>query len=171
MPTATTGFHRVSNVTTRASYGLDQQIVPGASILVTLSATGAAAPIYSDPGMSVAVSGSLLFADVSGSYDYFVALNSMVDETISSPNGEVLIITNIGANGAQAVSFTTSSTTFDIVAVPGALSTSHVGLTATNLIAAGMIASTYISTKSAGSITVTHPATPGGTFDLLVTPY
>jgi hypothetical protein len=34
-----------------------------------------------------------------------------------------------------------------------------------------MFTSTYVSSKAAGGITVTHPATAAATFDVVITPY
>ena len=63
MATVTTGYHRYSNVTQRSTYGVIQEVVLGATIYVTLTATGDGAVIYSDPGLSVVIEGSLITAD------------------------------------------------------------------------------------------------------------
>jgi hypothetical protein len=52
----------------------------------------------------------------------------------------------------------------------GMTSTSHVTLQATNSIAAGL-SGVYVSAKGSGNLTITHPVTPGGTFDIIATPY
>ena len=98
MAVATTGYHRYSNVLARAYSGLNQQIVPGATIYVTLTSTGAMAVIYSDPGMSIQVTGALLTADQNGFYEYYLPLNYNVTETISSPSGSQTTISNIVQN-------------------------------------------------------------------------
>jgi hypothetical protein len=98
MGTATTGFHRFSNVTARAPYSTTQEVVPGATIYVTLTTTGAGAVIYSDPGLSVVIPGSLITADPSGWYEYYIPLNYNVTETITSVSGLNFTITNIVSN-------------------------------------------------------------------------
>jgi hypothetical protein len=50
----------------------------------------------------------------------------------------------------------------------GVSASSFVSLTPTNSVAAAMTG-VYISAKNKNSITVTHPATAGGTFDVVVT--
>ena len=171
MAVTTTGWQRIGNVTTRAPFGVEQQVVPGAEVYVTLTSTGAAAVIYSDPALSITITGSLVTADNFGNYSYFIPLSYNVTETISSANGALLTIANIVANGPLVGTLTTTAATSDVVSIPGILSTSHVSYTPTNAAAATMIASTYVSNKSAGSITITHPATSGATFDLIITPY
>ena len=98
MATTTTGFHRISNVTARASYSTTQQVVPGAEIYVSETATGIGATIYSDPGMTIEISGSLITADPSGFYDYYIPLGYNVTETISSAAGLLTVISNIVQN-------------------------------------------------------------------------
>lgn len=98
MATTTTGYHRFANVTDRAQYGLLQEVVPGATIYVTLTSSGAGATIYSDPAMTVQIVGSLITADPSGFYEYFIPLNYNVTETITSVSGLEVIITNIVLN-------------------------------------------------------------------------
>lgn len=168
---ATTGFYRTSNVYSRATDSLDAQVVPGATIVVTVTSTDVAATIYSDPLLSETIPNSTLYADTGGLYEYYIPLNYMVTETISSPNLGSIVIPNVGMNGPIVGSLTTSSGTSDIILIPGILPTSHVSLQATNTSAAEMLTSVYISAKSTGSITVTHPATAGATFDLIITPY
>ena len=63
---------------------------------------------------------------------------------------------------------TTTANTTDTISIVGVMSTSTVSLTATNSVAAAM-AGVYVSAKFKNSITVTHPATAGGTFDVIVT--
>jgi hypothetical protein len=171
MAVVTTGFHRIGNVTTRAQSGVEQQVVPGAQVYVTLTSTGAAATIYSDPALSITILGSLVTADNFGSYDYYIPLNYSVTETISSANGALLTIYNVVQNGPLIGTLTTTAATTDVVSITGILSTSHVSFTPTNAAAATMIASTYVSNKAEGSITITHPATANATFDLIITPY
>jgi len=171
MAVTTFGFHRIGNVTSRMEYGLTQQVVPGATIYVTLTSTGGGATIYSDPGMSITIPGSLITADQYGWFDYYLPLNYNVTETISSPSGLLVTVSNIVQNGLLVSSLTTSGSGTDVVNIPGFPATGTVSLTATNAAAAGMIASTYVSAKAAGSITVTYPTTAGATFDIIATPY
>ena len=169
---ATTGFNRVSNVTSRGLYGLNQQIVPLANIYVTVTATNLGATIYSDPLLSALITNSTVTADQNGNYSYYLPLNYMVTETISSPElSSAIVIPNVGINGPIVGSLTTSSATADTVSITGILSTSHASLQPTNASAATMLTSTYVSSKAAGSITITHPATAGATFDVIITPY
>lgn len=171
MATTTTGWHRIGSVTTRATFGLEQQTVPGASIYVTSTATGLAATIYSDPLLSIAIVGSVLFADKYGNFDYYLPLNYCVTEAISAPNGSLTTEVNISQNGPIVSSFTTTGSISDTIPVTGALSTSHIFLQPTNAAAATMYTSTYVYSKANGSFVVMHPATAGATFDILVTPY
>jgi hypothetical protein len=171
MAVVTYGMHRIGNITQRTEYGLNQQVVPGATIYVTLTSSGAGATIYSDPGMSITIPGSLITADQSGSYDYYIPLSYNVTETISSTSGLLLTITNVVQNGPVAASLTTTANATDVVSIPGFTGSGHVSLTATNSTAAGMIASTYVSAKGTNSITVTHPSTANATFDIVATPY
>lgn len=70
-----------------------------------------------------------------------------------------------------ATSLTTTSATSDIVTLSGMTAAGHCSLTPTNLTAATNLATSYISTKAANSVTVTHTATSGMTYDLLCTMY
>ena len=68
MGVVTTGLHRFSNVTTRSQFGVLQEVVPGATVYVTVTSTGLAATIYSDPGMTIQIPGALITTDTSGWY-------------------------------------------------------------------------------------------------------
>ena len=174
MGITTTGWHRLGSVTSRATFGLEQQTVPGASILVTETGSGALANIFSDPLLSVRIPGSLLTADQDGNYDYYLGLNYCVTESISAPNGGLAVLVNISQNGPIAVSFVTSANPSDTLSVIGASSNSHVVLFPTNAIAATMVMTSpgvYVSDKIADSITITHPVTNDAAFDMLVTTY
>ena len=167
----TTGFYRVSNVTARMYGGVGQQVVPGASIYVTETATDLAATIYSDPVLTAPIDGSVVVTDVLGGYSYYIPLNYMVSETISAPNGGSITIPNIGINGPLVGTLTTTAAASDTVSITGILATSHVSLAPTNAAAAAMSGLIYVSAKAAGSVTITHPVTAGATFDLIITPY
>ena len=168
---ATTGFYRVANVAARQYGTVLQQVVPGASVYVTVTTSNLGANIYSDPLLSALIPNSTVVADVNGNYSYYLPLNYMVTETISSPSGSVVVIPNVGINGPIVGTLTTTSGSSDVISVTGVLSTSHVSLTPTNSAAATMIASVYVSAKSSGSITVSHSGTSGATFDVIITPY
>ena len=171
MAVVTYGMHRTGNVTAVAQFSTNQQVVPGASIYVTLTSSGAGATIYSDPGLSITIPGSLVTADQTGFYQYYLPLGYNVTETISSTSGLYITITNVVQNGSVVASLTTTANTSDIVTIPGFVSSGHVSLTATNSSAASMIASTYVSVKATGQITIAHPSTAGATFDIVATTY
>ena len=97
---ATTGFHRVSQVIARAPLNsVTAQVVPYATIVLTSTASGTAAAVYSDPLLSVGIPNSTLTADGSGNYDYYFALSYCVTETIMTPEGGITVIPNICSNG------------------------------------------------------------------------
>src|SRR5580658_6845958 len=92
----TTGFYRFNTVLSRATAGLAAQIVPLAQILVTIQSSGAEAVIYQDPALSIPITGGIVTADIFGNYGYYLPLNYMVTETISSPGGALVTINNVG---------------------------------------------------------------------------
>jgi hypothetical protein len=112
---ATTGFHRVDVALTRASSGVDAQIVPYATVTVTDTATGAAATIYYDPLLSNVISPSVVTADSGGNYGYYIALSYCVTETITSPGQGTKTITNICNNGGGGGSGTVSGQAAGVV--------------------------------------------------------
>lgn len=173
MATTTTGWNRIGVVNQRVQGGVTSQVVPNAQIYVTSTATGASATIYSDPGLTVAIPNGAVTADSDGNYSYFLRLGYCVTESISSPSGSIITLSNIVQNGPLVYSLTTTASTTDTVTLAGILSTSHVSLTPTNSTASTMYATSapYVSSKSAGSLVVTHPATANATFDLIITPY
>jgi len=67
-------------------------------------------------------------------------------------------------------SLVATANTQDTITIPGALPTSSVSLTATNPVAAAMLASgdTYVSAKGTNEITITHSPIAGATFDIVV---
>lgn len=97
---ATTGYHRVAQVIARAPLNsVTAQVVPYATVVLTNTATGVAAAVYSDPLLSVGIPNSTLTADGSGNYNYYFNLGVCVTETISSPNMGIIAIPNICSNG------------------------------------------------------------------------
>ncbi|NDQ58042.1 MAG: hypothetical protein GZ088_13300 [Acidipila sp.] len=66
-------------------------------------------------------------------------------------------------------SLTTTAAATDNVTLQGATASSHCSLTATNATAATDSTSTYVSSKIANQITVTHPASAGRNWDILCT--
>ena len=101
---STIGFHRVAVALSRAQSGLNAQIVPNATVTVTQTSTGTAATIYSDPLLTSIISPSVVVADNSGNYSYYIALNYCVTETITSPGQGTRTIPNICSNGGGGVS-------------------------------------------------------------------
>ena len=83
--------------------GVGAQIVPYATISVTTSATGVAATIYSDPGLTDQIIPPVLTADGNGMYQYYIPMNYMVTETISSPNQGSFVLPNIGENTEETL--------------------------------------------------------------------
>lgn len=66
-------------------------------------------------------------------------------------------------------SLTTTTATSDAATVTGATASSHCNFSATNASGAANIATTYISTKAANTITLTHATTAGMTYDIVCT--
>src|SRR5580700_1821542 len=68
-------------------------------------------------------------------------------------------------SGAIGVAFTTSANPFDTIPVPGVLSSSYAVISATNGVAAAMIAAGQVEiVVGTDIVTVTHPPTAGGAF-------
>jgi len=68
------------------------------------------------------------------------------------------------------VAFTSTNLSADVVNIAGMKPGAHCTLTPTNASAATNVASTYVSAKGTGTVTITHPTTAGMTFDLVCTP-
>ncbi len=92
---ATTGYHRVSQVLARSNSGTYAVVQPFSTISVTSTATGLAATIYSDPLLTAPISPSVVTADRSGNYDYYIALGYCVTETIAYPGSGGTVIPNV----------------------------------------------------------------------------
>lgn len=78
---------------------------------------------------------------------------------------------SVEANSTSTVltgSLTTTASTQDIVAVPGAKPNNFVAVSPTNAVAAAMTG-VYSAIQTAGQVTVYHPAAAGGTFNISVT--
>jgi hypothetical protein len=88
---------------------------------------------------------------------------------------QVLISTGSGTwgcgNAVITSSFITTSAASDNVSIAGVTSSSHCTLTPTDSTAGGMVVGTFVSAKTTNQITVVHPTTSGGSFDILCTPY
>lgn len=169
---ATTGFYRVSNVYTRQTDGLNAQVTPGATVVVTVTATGLAATIYSDPLLTQTISNATVYADVNGNYSYYIPLNYMVTETISSPSQGGLVINNVGQAGPLVTSLsTTPGVTTYTISMTGITASSHVSFGPTNPAAiSGNFP--YVLAKTTGSLTVVTSGLAGvQTYDLIITPY
>ena len=76
---------------------------------------------------------------------------------------------NIGVAPMYSFSLTTTAATADNAGTAGVTSSSHCALTPTNASAATNLATTYVSAKATGTITVTHTATAGMTYDISCT--
>lgn len=92
---ATTGYHRVNQVLARSNSGTYAVVQPYSTISVTSTATGLAATIYSDPLLTAPISPSVITADQSGNYDYYIALGYCVTETIAYPGSGGVTIPNV----------------------------------------------------------------------------
>lgn len=96
-----------------------------------------------------------------GSYTGCLAGTQTGYWTYDAPDGNAGLV--------MSASLTTTAAASDPVTVTGATTSSHCTLSPTNASAATNIATTYISAKASNSITVTHTATAGMTYDLLCT--
>ena len=108
---ATTGFHRVNQVIARGNYGVTAQVVPYAVVSVTDTVTGSAATIYSDPLLTAQIVPSVVTADASGNYDYYIPLQYCVDETVSSPGAGSFTTPNICVNASTTTGIINTGTT------------------------------------------------------------
>lgn len=128
---ATTGYHRIGQVLARAPLqSVNAQVVPYATIVLTNTSTGAAAAVYSDPLMTVAIPNSTLTADQNGNYDYYFALATCITETISSYGTGIITNTNVcslAGGGVTSVSNSDSSLTISPTtgSVVASLNTAH----------------------------------------------
>jgi hypothetical protein len=75
--------------------------------------------------------------------------------------------TGIACGNVFSASLTTTAATSDAATVTGATSSSHCSLAAKNASAATNITTSYISATASNSVTVTHTATSGMTYDIL----
>ena len=103
---STTGFHVVSQVLTRASSGVNAQIVPYATVSVTNTGTGGTATIYSDPLLSAQITPAVVTADSGGNYSFYVPLNYCITETITAPGFGTQTIPNVCQNSNSATGVT-----------------------------------------------------------------
>jgi hypothetical protein len=168
MTQATIGFYRIAEATTRGN-GLECHLVPGAFIHITETETGRPAKIYLDPQLTKPIPNSTVTADPNGVYFYYIPLNYMVTENISSAGIGKSSIPNIGINGPFVLSLTTTEQASDTLLLPAIPPAIHVCFTPTNEIAAAMTR-VYVS-KESNKIVIYHPSIAGATFDLIVTPY
>lgn len=74
-----------------------------------------------------------------------------------------------GALVIGSAALTTTAAVSDAVTIASVSSSSRCSLTATNATAATNIATSYISSKTTGSVTVTHTATSGMTYEIVCT--
>ena len=167
---ATSGYSRFGQVLARAPQGVGAQIVPYATISVTTSATGVAATIYSDPGLTDQIIPPVLTADGNGMYQYYIPMNYMVTETISSPNQGSFVLPNIGENTEETLNLADpgpigqgtgavpSSATFTSLIVQGTLTTglTSAGVVTTN--SSGVLSSSGKSPTGSGAAITTGPS-------------
>ena len=167
---ATSGYSRFSQVLARAPQGVGAQIVPYATISVTTSSTGVAATIYSDPGLTDQIIPPVLTADGNGMYQYYIPMNYMVTETISSPNQGSFVLPNIGENTEETLNLADpgpigqgtgavpSSATFTSLIVQGTLTTglTSAGVVTTN--SSGVLSSSGKGLAGGGEAIPTGPA-------------
>jgi hypothetical protein len=73
--------------------------------------------------------------------------------------------------GTLAISVMTTASSSDTFPLPGMTAAGHCSQPGATNTAAATATGTYISTKAANSVTLTHAPTPGMKFDLLCTPY
>jgi len=76
---------------------------------------------------------------------------------------------NINLSPLSIFSLTTTSGAVDRAETAGVTSASHCSLTPTNASGAAHVASTYVSAKATGSISVSHASVAGMTYDILCT--
>jgi ABC-type iron transport system FetAB permease component len=98
-----------------------------------------------------------------------VSTTPIVSASCLGTNSSGQVILGTICNNVLTGSLTTTAATSDVVTVTGATSSSHCSLGSTNATAATNFTTTYVSAKATNSITVTHVATAGLTYDLLCT--
>lgn len=89
---------------------------------------------------------------------------------VSLGSGAVAANNATGNLLAITASLSTAAAVSDLVTVTGMTTAGHCSLTPTNAAAATDSTSTYISSKAAGQIVVTHPANAGRTWDVVCWP-
>jgi len=166
---ATSGYSRFGQVFARAPQGVTAQVVPYATVSVTTSASGVAATIYSDPGLTDQITPPVITADESGMYQYYIPMNYMVTETISSPNQGSFVIPNVGENTEETLNLANpgpigrgsgavpSSATFTSLIVQGTLTT---GLTTAGVVVtngSGVLSSSGKGLAGVGAAIPTGP--------------
>lgn len=184
---ATTGYHRVNQVIARSNSGTTALVVPFAKISVTDTATGVAAVIYFDPLLSSPIPSSLVTADLSGNYNYYMPLNTCNTESISAPGQSGIVIPNICGNPASTVTLETngvnngSQSLLNLVAGTGVVLTNVGGAVTINasgtsgvtsinstsgaftFTGSGVSCASTTCTFSGGGSTTTFSQTPSGT--------
>lgn len=133
----TTGYHRISQVLARAPQSVTAKVVPGASVFVTSTLTGSTALIYADPLLTVPIGNGVVTADSNGNYNYYIALNYCVNESISSPGQGTIVNKNIcnlsgsglgpgcSLNADVSITGTTFTTSFCVMQPVGISTTLH----------------------------------------------
>jgi hypothetical protein len=147
---ATTGFHRTAVALSRATQGVTAQVVPNAKITVTNTSTGAAATIYSDAALSSQITPSVVTADNSGNYGYYLPLNYCVTETITSPGQGTQVIPNICVNSVGGNGCTVSGAANQLVTNNGATGCNSTAATADS--SGNVIATSVNATPNAAAL-------------------
>lgn len=141
------------------SYAADASgnlVVNGHGVICT-TCTGAFIGAVSNPFQTIY--GAHIRAVNSGFYDELTPDTLTASRSAFVPDGTSATV--------MSATLTTTASTTDSVTVTGMTSTGHCAMSPRNASAATNIATTYISTKAAGSITVTHTATSGMIYDFL----
>jgi hypothetical protein len=144
--------------------------------------TGEAINGYSDNGGNLVFQIGCWQNDANaGEWSLYNPSNSALTVRCSAINGVCNLPTIWGGSYADAVgdsggiifakSLTTTAAASDSVSIGGVTSSSHCFVHPTNASAATNIATTYVSAKATGSITVAHTATAGMTYDVGCTAY
>jgi hypothetical protein len=160
----------VPNIQT-ASYTVsssDQVVFDKSGSTVTLTAmpSGRILHIVNYDGSAALIIAGASGGDANGS----IPVNSGVTLASSGGSGGG-VWWRVDPAQVAAASLTTTAATSDVATITGSTTSGHCSLGATNASAATNLGTTFISTKAAGTVTVTHTATAGMTYDLTCTPY
>lgn len=131
--------------------------------------TGGASPTVA---FNVSSVGDITFRENSTSTQWGKFTGTLTGQrtyTMPDASGTVVLAATTNAVPVLPASLTTTAATSDSVSITGVTASSHCTIGPTNASAATNVATTYISAKGSGSITVTHTATASMTYDILCT--